>query len=119
MNIDVLGVYLVDFKDNTGGELSGLHYAFILSDVSSKDGTLLVAPITGKKPNRKYRGGITIDCNKYQHNPRYNRAFIKVRKIREIDKSRIISKKRYQLDSKDTKRLESKFHEFFIFLDDL
>ena len=65
---DVFRVYLIDFKQNIGGEISGKHYAVIMSKMSKKDDTLIVAPITSKKKGKKYRGGITIDCTKYQKN---------------------------------------------------
>ncbi|WAW14369.1 type II toxin-antitoxin system PemK/MazF family toxin [Peptostreptococcus equinus] len=113
MGIEIYGVYLVDFKQNVGGEISGKHYALVLSKIASKDKTLLVAPITSKKTGTKYRGGLTIDCTKYQTNPTYNKAFIKVRKIREVDKSRVIKKQIYKLDSDDIKRFEEYFKYFF------
>lgn len=113
---DVLGVYLVDFQNNIGGELSGKHYALILTSLSYNDGTILVAPITSKKVGKKYRGGITINCKKYQENPSYEKAFIKVNKIREIDKSRIYGKKVYELDFEDTEKLRQSFFKVFNFL---
>ena len=33
---DVFGVYLVDFKKNIGGEISGKHYAVVLSKIPRK-----------------------------------------------------------------------------------
>ena len=81
---EILGVYLVDFKSNEGGEMSGKHYGLVLSRTFGEDGTLLVAPITSKKPGKKYKGGFTIECEKYQKNPTYKKAFIQIRKIREI-----------------------------------
>ena len=30
---EILGVYLVDFKDNEGGEMSGKHYGLVLSQL--------------------------------------------------------------------------------------
>ena len=85
MTYEVLGVYLVDFKtNNVGGEMSGKHYALVLSELSKKDSTLLVAPITSKKAGKKYRGGFTINCTKYQKNPTYAKAFVKIRKIRDF-----------------------------------
>jgi len=65
---EILGVYLVDFKNNEGGEMSGKHYGLVLSRTFGEDGTLLVAPITSKKPGKKYKGGFTIECEKYQKN---------------------------------------------------
>lgn len=53
---DVFGVYLVDFKENIGGEISGKHYAVVLSKISKKDSTLVVAPITSKKRGKSIEG---------------------------------------------------------------
>lgn len=117
MVYEVLGVYLVDFKKNIGGEMSGKHYALVLSDLSKKDDTLLVAPITSKKAGKKYRGGFTIDCTKYQKNPTHEKAFIKIRKIREVSKYRIFGEKIYQLDEEDTEVLKNTFQKFFSFLE--
>ncbi|MBF4806414.1 MAG: type II toxin-antitoxin system PemK/MazF family toxin [Pseudoleptotrichia goodfellowii] len=116
MEYELLGVYLVDFMKNLGGEISGRHYALVISRLSNKDGTLLVAPITSKKQGKKYRGGFTIDCTKYQKNPSYKNAFIKIRKMREIDKIRIQSRKIYSLDEEDTEKLKEAFYKFFYFL---
>lgn len=110
---DVFGVYLVDFKKNIGGEISGKHYAVVLSKISKKDSTLIVAPITSKKEGKKYRGGITIDCRKYQSNPSYDKAFVKVRKIREVDKKRILGKKIYDFDADDIERLKQSLKNYF------
>lgn len=115
MKYEVLGVYLVDFKINIGGEISGKHYGLILSKKSEKDKTLLVAPITGKKEGKKYKGGFTIDCKKYQKNPSYEKAFVKIRKIREIDVRRIYGKKTYNLDSEDIKKLKKSMLQVFSF----
>ena len=52
---EILGVYLVDFKDNEGGEMSGKHYGLVLSRTFGEDGTLLVAPITSKKTGKNIR----------------------------------------------------------------
>lgn len=108
---DILGVYLVDFKKNIKGELNGKHYAVVLSSLSAKDKTLLVAPITSKKSGIKYRGGITIDCKKYQTNPTYEKAFVKLRKIREVHRSRFYGNKIYDLDNDDKLKLASKIKE--------
>ncbi len=102
---DILGVYLVDFKINIGGELNGKHYAVVLSNLSAKDKTLLAAPITSKKAGAKYRGGFTINCKKYQTNPTHEKAFVKIRKIREIHQSRMYGKKVYDLDNEDKIRV--------------
>lgn len=111
---DVLGIYLVDFGNNRGGEFSGKHYALILTTLS-KDKTVLAAPITSKKSGKKYKGGFTIDCYKYQSNPSCAKAYIQINKIREIDKTRILSK-RYDLDSADAIVLEQSFKKVFTFL---
>ncbi len=113
---DVLGVYLVDFKNNIGGEMSGKHYALILSKTSSKDSTLLVAPITSKKSGKRYKGGFTIDCTKYQSNPSTEKAFVKIRKIREISKSRVLGNKIYDLDDIDKQKLNKSMKLVFEFL---
>ena len=42
MTYDVLGVYLVDFKNNQGGELSGKHYAVLLNGISNDDTLSLI-----------------------------------------------------------------------------
>nr|DAF17129.1 MAG TPA: endoribonuclease [Caudoviricetes sp.] len=117
MKYEVLGVYLVDFQKNRGGELSGKHYyGLILSKMSDKDKTLLVAPMTSKKKGKKYKGGFTIDCTKYQQNPTYEKAFIKIRKIREIDIRRIYGTKKYTLDEEDTEKLRESMYQVFKFL---
>ena len=113
---EILGVYLVDFKNNEGGEMSGKHYGLVLSRTFGEDGTLLVAPITSKKPGKKYKGGFTIECEKYQKNPTYKKAFIQIRKIREISRMRILSKKKYILNKEDTQKLETAFQTFFKYL---
>lgn len=115
MGYDVLGVYLVDFKNNQGGELSGKHYAVLLNGISNDD-TFLVVTITIKKTGKKYRGGFTIVCTKYKKNPTYDKAFVKVIKIREIHKSRIYGKKIYDLDDEDIGKLKESFFKIFKFL---
>lgn len=80
-----------------------------------KDKTVLAAPITSKKSGKKYKGGFTIDCYKYQSNPSCAKAYIQINKIREIDKTRILSK-RYDLDSADAIVLEQSFKKVFTFL---
>ena len=72
--------------------------------------------MTSKKKGKKYKGGFTIDCTKYQQNPTYEKAFIKVRKIREIDIRRIYGNKKYNLDEEDTKKLKKSMYEVFKFL---
>lgn len=114
MKYVVLGVYLVDFTQNSvGKEIRNKHYAVILNDITKDYNTLLVAPITSKKENRKYKGGITIDCREYQKNPKVNKAFILVKKIREIDESRIKSKIIYKLNTKDSLKLKEYINKFF------
>ena len=84
-----------------------------MSRTFGEDGTLLVAPITSKKPGKKYKGGFTIECEKYQKNPTYKKAFIQIRKIREISRMRILSKKKYILNKEDTQKLKTAFQTFF------
>ena len=114
--LNVLGVYWVDFGNNRAGEFSGSHYGLVLSVPSMKDRTLLVAPITSKKPKTRYRGGIFIDCHKYQKNPTKDKAFIKVRKIREVHISRIKGDKVYDLDEGDKIRLIASIKDTITFL---
>lgn len=99
MSIDIGGVYRVDFPNRGGGELYGPHYAVVLSDIDPGDHTLLVAPITSKKPGRKYRGGITLNTHKYQHHPRYDKCFVYIRKIQEVDSKRLTFDKVPRLSS--------------------
>ena len=98
---EVFGVYLIDFKINEGGELSNKHYGLVLTKMSSSDKTFLVAPMTSKKRNKRYRGGITVICEKYQNNPSAKKAFIQ------------LSNKKYSLDEEDANRLKVAFHKFF------
>lgn len=104
-------VYLVNFAKNKGAEFSGKHYAVILTE--QVDNTLLVVPMTSKKKGKRYRGGITIDVKKYQTEPTKGKSFLYVRKIREVDRSRLW-KKRYSLDDEDLKRLLNKIKEIII-----
>ena len=99
--------------------MSGKHYALVLSELSKKDSTLLAAPITSKKAGKKYRGGFTINCTKYQKNPTYAKALVKIRKIREISKYRIYGDKIYDLDKDDVRLLQEAFKNFFSFLNEL
>lgn len=105
-SLEIFGVYLVNFNNSNGNEISGRHYAVLLTSPSKDDKTMLVAPITGKKPGKKYRGGFTIDCCKYQSNPTYKTAFVYMRKIREVDKGKIIKRKAYSLDQSDITKLK-------------
>ena len=99
--------------------MSGKHYALVLSELSKKDSTLLAAPIRSKKAGKKYRGGFTVNCTKYQKNPTYAKAFVKIRKIREISKYRIYGDKIYDLDKDDVRLLQEAFKNFFSFLNEL
>jgi len=85
----------------------------VLTKISSSDKTFLVAPMTSKKRNKKYRGGITVICEKYQNNPSAKKAFIQLRKIREVSIKRLLSNKKYSLDEDDTNKLKMAFHKFF------
>lgn len=95
---DIGGVYLVVFPNKGGREFYGKHCAVVLSQPSPDDGTLLVAPITGKKPKTRYKGGITLDNHRYQSKPSYDKSFIYTRKIQEIDKRKVIFLKKKQVD---------------------
>ncbi len=55
---DIHSVYLVDFKRGIGGELSGKHYAIIITNIKKSDNTLVVIPLTSKKKGKKYRNQI-------------------------------------------------------------
>ncbi|MDO4814491.1 MAG: type II toxin-antitoxin system PemK/MazF family toxin [Gemella sp.] len=111
--MDIGGVYLVDFPRKGGNEFYGKHYAVVISKIDKGDGTLLVAPITGKKKGKKYRGGIAIDNYKYQSNPTYDSAFIYVRKIQEIDKRKINYDRKKQVDENGNILLDAKGNELF------
>ena len=111
--MDIGGVYLVNFPKKGGNEFYGKHYAVVISKVSNDDGTLLVAPITGKKKGKKYRGGITIDNHKYQTESSYDNAFIYVRKIQEIDKRKIRNQRKKQIDENGNILLDSSGNELF------
>ena len=110
---EVFGVYLIDFKENEGGEMSNKHYGLVLTEISNSDRTFLVAPMTSKKRNKKYRGGITVICEKYQNNPSAKKAFIQLRKIREVSIKRLLSNKKYTLDEEDIEKLKISFNKFF------
>ncbi len=111
MKYNVLEVHLVDFGQNVGNEFAGKHYALILTPLSNHN-TLIVAPITSKKKGKKYKGGFTIDTRKYQKNPTYEKVFVYTTKIREIDKSRILSK-RYTIDNDDASKLKTSLIKLF------
>lgn len=112
--MDIYGVYLVDFKKNVGRELNSKHYAVLLSKQFLKnEKTCIVVPITSKKPDKKYRGGITIDCNKYQTNPTFPKAFIKVNKMREVSTLRFLGKEKiYDLDEEDILKLKNYIRQY-------
>lgn len=98
--IEIGKVYLVNFeRTKYGHEFCGDHYAVALTKPSKSDSTLLVAPITGKKGQKKYNGGITLSNHKYQKNPTYEKCFVYLRKIKEID----INKIRYKKETKKDK----------------
>lgn len=111
--MDIGGVYLVNFPYKGGREFYGRHYAVVISELSKDDKTLLVAPITGKKANKRYRGGITIVNTKYQEHPKYENSFIYARKIQEIDKRKIIYKRKKQVDEHGNTLLDSTGKELF------
>lgn len=111
---DIGGVYLVAFPDKGGREFYGKHYAVVLTEPASDDGTLLVAPITGKKPKTRYKGGITLDNHKYQTEPSYDKAFVYTRKIQEIDKRKVVFVKKKQVDETGQACLDKNGHELFI-----
>lgn len=111
--MEIGGVYLVNFPNKGGNEFYGNHYAVVISRISNDDGTLLVAPITGKKKGKKYRGGITIDNHKYQDKPSYDSAFIYIRKIQEIDKRKIRHQRKKLVDEFGNALLDSQGNELF------
>lgn len=115
--MEIHGVYLIDFGINIGKEFNGRHYGIIISPQAKKDATMLVVPITSKKVGVKYRGGFTIDNCKYQVNPSCDFSFAKVRKIREIDKKRIVKKKLiYKLDDFDIEKLKISLKDVIVSL---
>lgn len=111
--MDIGGVYLVNFPEKGGNEFYGRHYAVVISRVSNDDNTLLVAPMTGKKAGKKYRGGITIDNTKYQEEPKYKSSFVYIRKIQEIDKRKIICRRKNQFDEFGNVLLDSSGKKLF------
>lgn len=111
---DIGGVYLVAFPNKGGREFYGKHYAVALTVPSADDGTLLVAPITGKKPKTRYKGGLTLDNYKYQSAPSYDKSFIYTRKIQEIDKRKVVFVKKKQVDETGRACLDNKGQELFI-----
>lgn len=106
MKYQLYSVYLVDFKGNIGGELSGKHYAVALTNEILPDNIILVAPITSKKKGKKYRGGISIKCTDYQKNPSAEKAFIRTNKIREVSVLRVLGTPIYTLNQYDIERLK-------------
>ncbi len=111
---DINGVYLVDFKKGMAGELSGKHYAIVITKIRKSDNTVVVVPLTSKKKGKKYRNGFTIDCTKYQVKPTYDKAFVMIDKIREVSKYRIYGDKVYELDTEDVDRLHEKIKSVLI-----
>jgi mRNA-degrading endonuclease toxin of MazEF toxin-antitoxin module len=94
-----------NFPNRNGKEIYGVHYAVVLTDKTKEDNTLLVAPITSKKSNKKYRGGITIDNTKYQTNPTYDKSFVYIRKIQEIDFKRCTKERVLKINQDGTPAL--------------
>ena len=58
-------------------------------------------------------GGIAINNNKYQTSPKYDISFIYVRKMQEIDKRKIISTRKKQIDENGNLLTDSKGKELF------
>lgn len=114
--MDILGVYSVDFGSNCGAEINGIRYAVVMSERNKKDGTFLVAPLTSKKSGVKYKGGITIVMKDYLLNPTYEKSFIKVRKMKEIDRKRIRGPKRFDLNEVDKAKLIECMKDVFTFI---
>lgn len=106
-------VYLINFPQKGGNEFYGKHYAIILTPPDKADGTLLVAPLTGKKSGKKYRGGITIENIKYQNTPSKPKAYAYVRKIQEIDKRKIVYKTKKKTDSDGQVMLDAAGKELY------
>lgn len=113
MGLDIGGVYVVRFPNRGMNEFYGRHYGVVLSKISKDDSTLLVAPITGKKSGRKYRGGITLDNFKYQTKPSYDSSFVYARKIQEIDKRRILSERKLKRDDNGNVILDKNGDELY------
>lgn len=116
MVIEKFGVYLVNFYKSTGGELSGKHYAIAITDFNKEHKTFVAIPITSKKSGKKYRGGFTIYCNKYQENPSKERAFAMVGKVREVSIHRVYGDMIYKLDNEDIEKLKKSIFKVFDFL---
>lgn len=113
MEIERFGVYLINFYQNKGGELSGKHYAIAVTGYNKEHKTFVVVPITSKKSGKKYRGGFTIDCKKYQHNPSKEKAFAMVNKIREVSMHRVFGDIIYKLDDEDIEKLRNSMTKIF------
>lgn len=116
MKIEKFGVYLINFSNSRGGELSGNHYAVALTDFNKDYKTFVVAPITSKKSGKKYRGGFTIDCKKYQENPSKEKAFIMVNKMREVSIHRVYGDIIYNLDMTDIEKLKKSLLKTFDYI---
>ena len=82
-------VYLINFPQKGGNEFYGKHYAIILTIPDKADGTLLVAPLTGKK------------------------SYAYVRKIQEIDKRKIVYKTKKKTDSDGQVMLDAAGKELY------
>lgn len=113
MDIEKFGVYLIDFSHSRGGELSGKHYAIAVTVFNKDHKTFVVVPITSKKSGKKYRGGFTIDCKKYQNNPSKEKAFAMVNKIREVSMHRVYEDIVYKLDDEDIEKLKNSMTKIF------
>lgn len=116
MRIERFGVYLVNFYNSTGGELSGQHYAIAITDFNKEHKTFLAVPMTSKKSGKKYRGGFTIDCKRYQVNPSKEKAFAMVNKMREVSIHRVYGDMIYKIDDEDIKKLRNSMYKVFDFL---
>lgn len=113
MNIEKYGVYLVNFYNSTGGELSGKHYAIAITELNKEHKTFVAIPMTSKKKGKKYRGGFTIDCKDYQINPSKDKAFAMVNKLREVSIHRVYGDMIYELNVSDIKRLKLSINQVF------
>lgn len=108
-----IGVYLIDFSHSRGGELPGKHYAIAVTVFNKEHKTFVVVPITSKKSGKKYRGGFTIDCKKYQNNPSKEKAFAMVNKIIEVSIHRAYGDIVYKLDDEDVEKLKNSMTKIF------
>lgn len=65
------------------------------------------------KEGKKYRGGFTIDCTKYQRNPSKDKAFAMVNKLREVSIHRVYGDMIYKLNVRDIERLKLSINQVF------